>query len=78
MSKDLNKIIKEIFADQKINKLQETKKEIKNLLGENFLNKHIKNIFLQKDKVIVETNTIEAKTELNIIKKNFKTKIKLL
>ena len=78
MSKELNKIIKEIFADQKINNLQETEKEIKKLLGENFLNKHIKNIFLQKDKIIVETNTIEAKTEINIVKKNFKTKIKLL
>ena len=78
MSKELNKIIKEIFADQKINKLQETEKEIKKLLGENFLNKHIKNIFLQKDKIIVETNTIEAKTEINLVKKNFKTKIKLL
>ena len=53
MSKDLNKIIKEIFADQKINKLQETEKEIKKLLGENFLKKHIKNIFLQKDKIII-------------------------
>ena len=78
MSKELNKIIKKIFADQKINKLQETEKEIKKLLGEKFLNKHIKNIFLQKDKIIVETNTIEAKTEINLVKKNFKTKIKSL
>ena len=78
MPKDLKKIIKELFINQKINKLQETEKDIKVLLGKNFLNKHIKNIFLQKDKIIIEANTIEAKTELTIVKKNFKTVTKLL
>ena len=78
MPKDLKKIIKELFINQKINKLQETEKDIKVLLGKNFLNKHIKNIFLQKDKIIIEAKTIEAKTELTIVKKNFKTVTKLL
>ena len=78
MPKELKKIIKELFINQKINKLQETEKDIKVLLGKNFLNKHIKNIFLQKDKIIIEANTIEAKTELTIVKKNFKTVTKLL
>ena len=78
MPKELKKIIKELFVNQKINKLQETEKEIKVLLGKNFLNKHIKNIFLQKDKIIIEAKTIEAKTELTIVKKNFKTATKLL
>ena len=78
MSKNLNKIIQEIFVDKQINKLQETEKEIKSFLGEAFLKKHIKNIFLEKNKVVVEVGTIEAKTELNIIKKNFNTQLKLL
>ena len=78
MPKELKNIIKELFVKQKINKLQETEKDIKNLLGKNFLNKHIKNIFLQKDKIIIETKTIEAKTELTIVKKNFKKVTKLL
>ena len=78
MPKELKKIIKELFINQKINKLQETEKDIKVLLGKNFLNKHIKNIFLQKDKIIIEAKTIEAKTELTIVKKNFKTVTKLL
>ena len=78
MPKELKKIIKELFINQKINKLQETEKDIKVLLGKNFLNKHIKNIFLQKDKIIIEAKTIEAKTELTIVKKNFKTATKLL
>ena len=78
MSKNLNKIIQEIFVDKKINKLQKTEKEIKDFLGEKFLKKHIKNIFLDKNKTVIEVNTIEAKTELNIIKKNFNTQLKLL
>ena len=78
MPKELKKIIKELFINQKINKLQETEKDIKVLLGKNFLKKHIKNIFLQKDKIIIEAKTIEAKTELTIVKKNFKTVTKLL
>ena len=78
MSKKLNKIIQEIFVEKEINKLQETKKEIKSFLGESFIKKHIKSLFLENNKVVVETRTIEAKTELNIIKKNFNTKLKLL
>ena len=78
MPKKLNKIIQEIFVEKKINKLQETEKEIKNILGKSFLKKHIKKMYLQNDKIIIKTKTIEAKTELNIIKKNFNTTIKLL
>ena len=78
MSKNLDKIIKELLVEKKINKLQETEQTIKELLGKNFLKKHIKGLFIKKDKIVIETATIEAKTEVNIIKKNFKTKIKLL
>ena len=78
MPKELKKIIKEIFINQKIKQLQETEKDIKVLLGKDFLKKHIKNIFSQKNKIIIEAKTIEAKTELNLVKKNFKTVTKLL
>tara|TARA_B100001142_G_scaffold245647_1_gene245110 strand:- start:1971 stop:2207 length:237 start_codon:yes stop_codon:yes gene_type:complete len=78
MSKKIKKIIQSILNDNNINKLQETEKGIKALLGEGFLKKHTKNIFLEKEKVVVEVKTIEAKTELNIIKKNFNTKLKLI
>ena len=78
MSKKIKKIIQSILNDNNINKLQETEKGIKDLLGEGFLKKHTKNIFLEKEKVVVEVKTIEAKTELNIIKKNFNTKLKLI
>ena len=78
MSKNLNKIIKEIFVEKKIDKLKETEQEIKQNLGEGFLKKHIKGLFVKNNKIIIETKTIEAKTELNIIKKNFNTTIKFL
>ena len=44
MPKELKNIIKELFVKQKINKLQETEKDIKNLLGKNYLNKQVKKI----------------------------------
>jgi hypothetical protein len=78
MPKKLNKIIQEIFIKKNIDKLQKTEKEIKSLLGETFIKKHTNNIFLERNKVVVEFRTIEAKTELNIIKKNFNTQLKLL
>jgi len=78
MSKNLNKIIQEIFVDNKINKLQDTENQIKSFLGKSFFKKHINNIFLDQNKVVIEAKTIEAKTEINIIKKNFNTKLKLL
>jgi len=78
MSKKLNKIIQELFIKKNINKLQETEKEIKKILGGIFVKKHISNIFLERNKTVIEVRTIEAKTELNIIKKNFNTQLKLL
>ena len=78
MPNNLNKIIQEIFIEKKIDKLQKTEKEIKSFLGKVFIKKHIKNFFLEKNKVVIEVRTIEAKTELNIIKKNFNTTLRLL
>ena len=75
---DLNKIIQELFVDKKINTLQETEREIKKNLGEPFVKKHIQDMFIKNEKIIITTKTIEAKTELNIIKKNFNTAIKFL
>ena len=78
MSKKLKNIIQEIFVEQKIDTLQKTEKEIKSFLGKGFIDKHINKMYLQKNNIIIETKTIEAKTEINIIKKNFNTKIKSL
>ncbi len=78
MSKELKKIIEKLIVKNKINEIQDTEKDIIKHLGKDFIPKHIEGLFLKKDKIIIKTKTIEAKTELNIIKKNFNTKVKLL
>ena len=78
MTKNLKTIIQKIFIEKQINKLQETQESIQKLLGASFIKKHIKEIYKQKNKIIVQTKTIEAKTELNIVKKKLKTQTTLL
>ena len=70
MAIKLNKILTGILKDQKIDKLEETKKTIIETLGENFFNRLINNMYFENKKIIIETKHIEAKTELNLIKKN--------
>ena len=50
MPKKIQKIIQSILNNNNINKLQETEKEIRNLLGESFLKKQKKKFFLKKKK----------------------------
>ena len=70
MAIKLNKILTGILKDQKIDKLEETKKTIIETLGEKFFNRLINNMYFENKKIIIETKHIEAKTELNLIKKN--------
>ena len=70
MAIKLNKILKDILKDQKIDKLEKTKKDIMKMLGEKFYKNQITKMYLNNDKVVIEVKYIEAKTELNLIKKN--------
>ncbi len=70
MAIKLNKILKDILKDQKIDKLEKTKKDIMKMLGEKFYKNQITKMYLNNDKVVIEAKYIEAKTELNLIKKN--------
>lgn len=72
MAIKLNKILKGILKDQKIDKLEKTKKTIIETLGQKFFNNLINNMYFENKKIIIETKHIEAKTELNLIKKNSK------
>ena len=78
MPTKLNRIIKQIIVEKKIDILQETKEEIKKFLGKSFFKKNIQEFFLKNNQIIIQTKTIEAKTEINLIKKNFNTVIKFL
>ena len=70
MAIKLNKILKGILKDQKIDKLEKTKKTIIETLGQKFFNNLINNMYFENKKIIIETKHIEAKAELNLIKKN--------
>ena len=74
---EIKTIIKQIFKDQQLDQIQEVEEKIKQQLGKSFFNKHIKRMFLHKNKVIIETNTNEAKTELNLFKTTIKPKIEI-
>tara|TARA_B100000029_G_C17533614_1_gene944088 strand:- start:975 stop:1211 length:237 start_codon:yes stop_codon:yes gene_type:complete len=78
MIKEIKSIIKEILIEKEIDLLQTTKNEIQKLLGQKNLKKHIKKITKIKNRIIIETNSIEAKTELNLLKKKLKTTKQLL
>ena len=78
MTKEIKSIIKEILIEKEIDLLQTTKNEIQKLLGQKNLKKHIKKITKIKNRIIIETNSIEAKTELNLLKKKLKTTKQLL
>jgi len=74
MQTELKKIISNIIVDNKLDKLKETENEIQEQLGQNFLNNNIKDIFWNQDQIVIETKTIEAKTEINLIKTKFTNK----
>ena len=68
MQTEIKKIIKKIFKEQQFDKIKKTEKKIKKHLGDTFLEKHIDQIFLHKNKIIIKTKTIESKTEINLLK----------
>jgi hypothetical protein len=73
----LKNVIKKILKEKKIDKIEETEKEIEEEISKNFLQKHIKEIYFYKEQIIIETNSVEAKTEINLIKTRLKHKEKI-
>ena len=73
----LKNVIKKILKEKKIDKIEETEKEIEEEINNSFLQKHIKEIYIYKEQIIIETNSAEAKTEINLIKTRPKHKEKI-
>jgi len=73
----LKNVIKEILKEKEIDKIEETEKEIEEKINKRFLQKHIKEIYVYKEKIIIETTSVEAKTEINLIKTKLKHKEKI-
>ena len=81
MQTTIKKIVDEFFKETKLDKIQETEKKLIKQFGQKFVDKNIKEITLKKNKIIIQTNTIEAKTEINLFKKGLtphKTQIIIL
>ena len=71
MELEIKKIISNLFPNQELQKIKETEGTIVKIFGENFFKKHIKTIYWNHQKLIIQTQNIEAKTEINLIKKQF-------
>ena len=70
MQTTIKKIVDEFFKETKLDQIQETEKKLTKQFGKEFLDKNIKEITLKNNKIIIQTNTIEAKTEINLFKKS--------
>jgi len=73
METTIKNIVDQFFKETKLDKIQETEQKLITKFGQNFIDKHIKQITLKKNSVIIKTNTIEAKTEINLFKKEIET-----
>jgi len=73
METTIKNIVDQFFKETKLDKIQETEQRLITKFGQNFIDKHIKQITLKKNSVIIKTNTIEAKTEINLFKKEIET-----
>ena len=73
----LKNVIKNIIKEKKIDKIEETAKEIERETSKSFLQRHIKEIYIYKEQIIIETSSVEAKTEINLIKTKLKHKEKI-
>ena len=77
MQTEISKIVSNIGATQQAQQIKKIEDKIKKRLGQKFINQQIKTIYSNKDTIIIETNSIEAKTELNLIKTFINKNIKI-
>ena len=77
MQQDIKGVVNNFLSKNKLDKIKQTEKEIIKELGEAFLQKHIQQIFIQGNNIIIKTKTIEAKTEINLIKTKLNNSIKI-
>ena len=78
MQTEISKIVSDINTIQQAQQIKKIEDTIKKHLGQSFIKQHIKTIYSNKEKFIIETKSIEAKTELNLLRlfgnKNIKIK----
>ncbi len=73
MHSEIKTIVQEFFKTQKLDQITITEGKIIKELGQKFLDKMIKQIYIQNNAIIIQTNTIEAKPVLTLIKQKITT-----
>jgi len=71
MRQEIKNVISNIFPNQEIQQIKKAEQTIKQKLGKQFFKNNIQTIYWNKNNLIIQTRTIEAKTEVNLIKKQF-------
>ena len=74
MESTIKEIVDSFFKEKKLDIIREVEKKIVKECGRKFFNKHISQITLEEKKIKVKTKTIEAKTEINLHKRNIQPK----
>ena len=74
MESTIKEIVDSFFKEKKLDIIREVEKKIIKECGRKFVDKHISQITLQEKKIKVKTKTIEAKTEINLHKRNIQPK----
>ena len=69
MEETIKEIVDQFFKEKKLDKVKKTEDALLKQFGKNFVNKNVKQITVKEEKIIIKTNTIEAKTEINLYKK---------
>ena len=74
MESTIKSIVDAFLKEKKLDIIEETETALKERLGRVFLDKHILQITINNKKILIKTKTVEAKTELNLYKKEIKIK----
>ena len=69
MEETIKEIVDQFFKEKKLDKVKEMEDALLKQFGKNFVNKNVKQITVKEENIIIKTNTIEAKTEINLYKK---------
>ena len=78
MEETIKEIVDQFFKEKKLDKVKETEDALLKQFGKSFVNKNVKQITVKEEKVIIKTNTIEAKTEINLYKKTLTKEGKII
>ena len=78
MEETIKDIVDQFFKEKKLDKVKKTEDALLKQFGKNFVNKNVKQITVNKEKIIIKTNTIEAKAEINLYKKTLIKKEKII